>query len=161
MSEKTMTHDDLIAQLRDVHQAPPPSWWPPAPGYYLLVGLVLVLAALIMWALRAHKRMRVRKRLLAELDKVEQQFLANQDKAHVQAVVSALFRRLAFHADNTLSKNSELDDVLPILHKLCRNRRATDAIWALLKEGRFKKDPDIDATLLINLSREQIKRCRI
>jgi hypothetical protein len=40
----------LLAELKDIHAAAAPGWWPPAPGWWLLALLLLLLLAL---ALRA------------------------------------------------------------------------------------------------------------
>lgn len=45
--------------LRPIHPTATPSWWPPAPGWWLLAGLVvLVLAALVAWRWRRARRER-------------------------------------------------------------------------------------------------------
>ena len=41
---------DLLAGLRDYHLPEPISWWPPAPGWWLLASLaVAALAVLLLW----------------------------------------------------------------------------------------------------------------
>jgi len=67
--------NDTVAeslQLRDIHLPPPPDFWPPAPGWWLLVAILL---ALLAWALViAWRRARLRqaqRRLLALLDELE------------------------------------------------------------------------------------------
>jgi len=45
---------ELLAQLRDIHLPADPSWWPPAPGWWLLglclvVLIYLVLGKLLKW----------------------------------------------------------------------------------------------------------------
>jgi hypothetical protein len=45
--------DPMLIPLRDIHGLDPVSWWPPAPGWWLLVALLVGLGALLWW-LRRH-----------------------------------------------------------------------------------------------------------
>ncbi len=65
--------DPTALPLRDLHLPPEIGWWPPAPGWLMLLGLV---ALGLIWVLyrfalrwRAGKARRVALRRLAELDK--------------------------------------------------------------------------------------------
>ncbi|MFC6635538.1 DUF4381 domain-containing protein [Microbulbifer taiwanensis] len=66
---------ELLAQLRDIREPAPISWWPPAPGWWLLALLLLACATVIFLWLRhkrrqkLHNRYRVEAvRLLEEID---------------------------------------------------------------------------------------------
>ena len=53
---------DLLSQLRDIHSAAPVSWWPPAPGWWVLGLLLLVLLAWLGRRVVAHYRVHQRRR---------------------------------------------------------------------------------------------------
>lgn len=80
-------------QLRDIHLPADPSWWPPAPGWWVLAVLLLIL---LVWvariALRQYRLHHQRRHLLAMLDT-----LARPGDVSPAAVaeISTLLRRLA------------------------------------------------------------------
>lgn len=58
-----------LQNLHDLATPPPVPWWPPAPGWYLLMGLAAVaLAFLVFRALRRYRRNRYRRDALRELE---------------------------------------------------------------------------------------------
>lgn len=59
MTPAGLTMTDPLAELRGYHPPEPVSWWPPAPGWWLLALLIAgLLALLLVWALRAWRRRR-------------------------------------------------------------------------------------------------------
>ena len=42
----------LLEQLRDVHLPEPVSWWPLAPGYWIVLALVVVVLGMLAYWLR-------------------------------------------------------------------------------------------------------------
>ena len=81
--------------LRDIHAAPPPEFWPPAPGWWvlaLLAASVTVFAAL--WLYRRYRLYRHRQLILRELDRLRKTG-AEQDSAAFVTAVSTLLRRVA------------------------------------------------------------------
>ncbi len=156
-----MTHEEIISQLRDIHGAPSPSFWPLAPGYYLVAFAIILVVVLILAFRRVWGRTRVRKLMLGELALIEEQFGSHQDLAELQASISALFRRLAFFAEPKLIKNADFDRVLPVLARVMADQKRMQTIVDILNQNRFSKNPNVDGPHLINLSREQIKQCRI
>ena len=45
----TTASDKLLAQLYDIRDLDPVSWWPLAPGWWVLIGLALLAAAAAYW----------------------------------------------------------------------------------------------------------------
>lgn len=60
---------ELLARLRDVHPPAEPSWWPPAPGWWIVA---LVAVALLVLAVRTlpggWRRWKSRRRLMKALE---------------------------------------------------------------------------------------------
>lgn len=62
-----MNPPDALSQLKDIHQPPTGGLWPPAPGWWLLALVTLVLIAVSVWLLRRH-RQKTRWRRLARAE---------------------------------------------------------------------------------------------
>lgn len=66
-----MMEQDPLSQLRDIHLPEPGGLWPPAPGWWILLVLALILVALVSWWLiRRHRRNRWLVQALSELDQL-------------------------------------------------------------------------------------------
>lgn len=77
--------------LRDIHLPGAVSWWPLAPGWWMLVVLLGVAAGLL---LRAWLRQSMRRRALGELDAIEAGFADHGNATRLVQDVSALLRRV-------------------------------------------------------------------
>ena len=82
-------------QLRDIHLPGAPSFWPPAPGWWLLAAVTI---ALLVWvsmvALRRYRIHRRRKAVLVALVNMEERFASDRSPERL-ASISLLLRRLA------------------------------------------------------------------
>ncbi|BAO44786.1 DUF4381 domain-containing protein [Thiolapillus brandeum] len=88
--------NDPLAQLKDIHLPPTVSWWPPAPGWWLLALLVLGAAVWLVRYLRRHAaRPHLGREVEAELNKIETAWREHRDDARLAAELSALLRRMA------------------------------------------------------------------
>ena len=59
---------DPLAGLPGLHLPPPVGLWPPAPGWWVLAGAVLLgLLATLFWWIRHHRRQRYRREALRAL----------------------------------------------------------------------------------------------
>jgi hypothetical protein len=79
--------------LRDVHVPPAPALWPPAPGWWFVIGVVALLlafGAVMLW--RRRQRLRAWQRMFDEAGRAPQPALQ-------AAAISELLRRAARRVD--------------------------------------------------------------
>ena len=91
--------DPLLAQLRDIHGAAEPFWWPPAPGWWL-VALLVLLALLVSgrWLARRLAAVRRRRQWLQALRRLEEEFDPQARPREFLAALNRLFRAVALRA---------------------------------------------------------------
>ncbi|NEV60751.1 DUF4381 domain-containing protein [Thiorhodococcus minor] len=87
---------DPLADLRAWHLPEPVSWWPPAPGWWILLGLVMLASlAVALWLRRRHRRGRAWRAAKQELAALRAAYASEGDARHYAMGLSRLLRRLA------------------------------------------------------------------
>ena len=85
-----------LSQLRDIHLPAPISWWPPAPGWWLLAGMVVALMLGLYALIRRYRRNDWRRVALRELTRLREQHESQQHAPHnIVSGLSVLLRRVA------------------------------------------------------------------
>jgi hypothetical protein len=80
--------------LRDIHLPEPVGWWPPAPGWWLLVLVLLAVIGFLLWQWRRQQRgERPLELALSELEYLQGKYGANTKD--LLREVSVLLRRVA------------------------------------------------------------------
>lgn len=91
-----MNTADPLARLRDVHLPEPVSWWPPAPGWWIVALVTLTVLILTVYFSRRHlRRTRYRRLALQELNDL---MTREADNRKLLEEISALLRRVAIQA---------------------------------------------------------------
>ena len=86
--------------LRDIHLPAEPSWWPPAPGWWLLAALVLVAIVVAVWTWRRQRRLRgCRQQVLHELEQLIRQHRDDGSPERLLRDLHHLLRRVARRHD--------------------------------------------------------------
>ena len=88
-----------LSQLRDIHLPPPISWWPPAPGWWLLAGLIsIALIAAIFWLINYRRKNRYRRLALQQLRALHARWQTQQDDAQLVEAINQLLKQTALIA---------------------------------------------------------------
>ncbi|WP_162846048.1 DUF4381 domain-containing protein [Seongchinamella sediminis] len=94
-----MNPTDPLAQLHPLREPAAIGWWPPAPGWWLLVVLGLIALAVLAWlALRHYRRNAYRRRGLAALAQIRAQWQADHDHRRCLTEANALLKAVALRA---------------------------------------------------------------
>ena len=132
-----MQADALV--LRDIHQPPAPSWWPPAPGWWMVLGLLVLAAAIVAWC--AWRR-RQRRRVLACL--FDDSVLDAGSPAAQVAAMSELLRRAGRRRDPTADRLVG-EEWLRFLDQGAKQPLFDGDAGQLLLEGGFRRSLEADA----------------
>lgn len=152
-----MNDTDPLAQLKDIHMPEPLLLWVPAPGWWLLATLLLVLLFYITKILlKKIKHNRYRKLALAEL-----QTAANIDNpTELLIKVNHLLKRVAISAFGAAScaslKGSEWMTFLDQTQKT-KVPVFTKGAGKILNDGQYRPQIEFNKEELLSIVRQWIK----
>ncbi len=129
--------------LRDIHLPAPISWWPPAPGWWILLSLVIVLTLALLLILRARRYKRLTKLAQGELQQLRSDAtLSNHQK--IQAL-SILLRRVSMSAFPRVDSASLTGlEWLQFLDKVLTEKSFTEGPGRVLLDGPYQANREID-----------------
>lgn len=84
---------DPLSDLRDIHLPDPVSFWPPAPGWWMALILIMGLVPLSIWAFRKFRTPKAFKTARHELQGLRESYAANQHDHTLTSGLSRLLRR--------------------------------------------------------------------
>ena len=120
--------------LRDVHEGLAPAWWPPAPGWWMVLAAILAIAAFFAW--RMLRRSRRRAMILRLFDETVAQ--AATPSLQV-AAMSELLRRAA-RRKHANADTLDGEDWLRFLDAGLPQPVFAAGAGALLRDGGFRAD---------------------
>lgn len=146
----------LLQGLRDIHTPDAISSWPPAPGWWMLTGLLVL--AVIFIGILYHRRTATRRAALLELEKIRNTFQLNGDTQQLAMKLSILMRRLAL-ADAANNEAASLinEDWLKHLDKEKPTTPFSKGYGQILATAPYQKHPSLDGERLLQLVHTWIK----
>jgi hypothetical protein len=150
---------DLLSQLRDIHTVAPAPWWPPAPGWWVLAVLVLLL---LVWLgrrmlarLRMHKR---RKQMLGWVDHLNANIDPRRNPQAYLSTLNRIFKLVALRAfpDQPCAALNGQEWVDFLIEKM-HGSPAAESL-KVLASGPYDPSPKFDHELLSGLTRRWIRQ---
>ncbi len=80
--------------LRDIHLPDPVSWWPPAPGWWLLLATLACMLLVYILIKKIRYARRVKRAGLQAFAEIKQQYQEDKDKVKLAQALSTLLRRV-------------------------------------------------------------------
>ncbi|ARM34226.1 DUF4381 domain-containing protein [Legionella longbeachae] len=91
-----MANTDPLAQLKDIHLPTPIGWWPLAPGWYVVIALmVLIFIFVFYWIYKNHRNAKAKNCALILLMNYQKEYEKEHNVALTSARISELLRRVA------------------------------------------------------------------
>lgn len=144
-----MNPQDPLAQLRDIHLPEPISWWPLAPGWWLITVIVFTMLFFsVRWLIKRQANNCYRKEALQYLAQIPTN-QPNDPLAQCQEILN-LLRRTAKTAYPQLALESDLTSImLARLNQCCKNIVFDVTLQQKLSELPYQANPEIPKALLL------------
>ena len=141
-----MNPTDPLANLRDIHLPGDVSWWPLAPGWWLLIVVVLALSVWgIMKWLQWRKRQMLMHEVKAELHRIQSDYTEHQTARTLVTDCSQLLRRLVvLRIGRESGANLTGQDWRNYLSDVQSEAQADDTYLQLLSDGQYQRTVVLD-----------------
>jgi len=143
-------------QLRDIHLPADIAWWPPAPGWWLLLGVLVLCIVLGIYAYRYWLARQVRRAATRELNMIKTNYLQAADDPQLLQAVSVWLRRvcLSCYPRREVAGLTGQEWLAFLDQQLSKSKQAqrfnSDIGQALLK-GPYQQTTQVDAEKLLLL----------
>lgn len=151
--------EPLLAQLRDIHAAAAPGWWPPAPGWWVM-ALCFLLALFFIGRMVVQRALvvRRRRRWLRALQAIEAEYDPEARPRDFLASLNRLFRAVAvraFPASGCARLHGE--EWVDFVRARLTESAGAEAL-AVLARGPYEPLPEFDAASLREQARAWVRR---
>ena len=149
-------------QLRDIHLPSDISWWPPAPGWWLLLGLIVLISITGVVIYRYWQARKLYRAANLELLAIQTAYAQHADDQQLVQALSIWLRRvcLSCYPRATVAGLTGQDWLTFLDQQLSRSKhpqRFSDASGQVLINGPYQQSTQVDADVLLSLSRHWLK----
>ncbi|MEM7016166.1 MAG: DUF4381 domain-containing protein [Pseudomonadota bacterium] len=155
-------NQDPLSQLHDIQMPDPISFWPPAPGWWVLG--VLMLAGLVFLVIRGwrwHARRAFKRQALIEARDIYSHYQQYHDDGKLIADMSILLKRVALMRFGPAEVAAlQGQDWLEFLDRVDRSAAFTQGVGSVLAEGPYRPNAEVKGQpeIFIKLCQDWIKK---
>jgi len=151
-----MPERPLLSILHDIYTPDGVSWWPLAPGWWLL--LVLGLGLIIFFLLRWRRGNSLQREARAELKRIRHEFQGHQQQNRLSMEINILLRRVALtRAPRSLVAGLMGIEWLKFLDQRGGAGEFSHGAGQVLGVAPYARDTEVDAEALLQLAEQWIR----
>ena len=148
-----------LQDLRDVHLPDPISMWPPAQGWWIVLGAVVTGTIVFLWMRAYRRRTKPRRLAIAEFNAVKQQYGIHHDDYWAVQRLSEIVRRYALAIfSRTQVAGLAGHSWLHFLDRTGGTNQFTEGVGQLLCSGAYRPPNPESAARLFPLVEQWIQR---
>ena len=157
-----MSVENPLVNLKDIHLPPPVSFWPPAPGWWILA--VLLISSLFIGGVlfyRQHKKRKPKTEALRILKDLQILYQNSKDEVVSLRNLSNLLRRTALtFYDNDEVASLQGSSWLEFLDKTGKTKEFSQGVGKVLGNEVFQQNVNPDMNALFPLVKKWISSSR-
>ena len=157
-----MSLENPLVNLKDIHLPPPVSFWPLAPGWWILAVLMISSLFIVgVWFYRQHKKRKPKTEALRILKDLQILYLNSQDEVTSLRSLSNLLRRtaLTFH-DKDAVASLQGSSWLEFLDKTGKTKEFSQGAGKVLGNEVFQQKVNTDMNALFPVVKKWISSSR-
>jgi hypothetical protein len=153
-----MVQGSQALQLRDIHLPDSVSWWPPAPGYWLILIIIALLLLGVWLFLRWRRQQKLKRVIQDEFRRIERDFQQSNDALQLTRELSVLLRRVSLACfPNTGCESMVGEHWLSFLdQQLQDSYEFVGGVGQILVTAPYSKQVDVNAQGLLALCQRWI-----
>ncbi len=153
--------NDSLEQLRDIHEPVEIGLFPFAPGWWVLLGLILI-GLLVFYRLKKYRnnpRRKLKKAAFKELQRIKASYIYNKNTTLLIERISKMLRKITLsNVENTSNARLTGDEWLRYLDSISAYPIFSTGCGQIFSGDQYKKEITIDDSKLLDALEHWIEK---